>query len=148
MRKILVPPLLLVLCLIGMIVVSRYGPSTIWFEQPFDKAGWAIVTLGVLLPIWAARIFKRRETNILPYRDPEKIVTEGPFKFTRNPMYLGMLLVLIGTAVKLGTLESFGFVLLFFGVANWWYIPFEEARMHAVFGEQFDTYKSVVRRWL
>lgn len=148
MRKILVPPLLLVLCLISMIVVSRYGLSTIWIAPPLDSVGWAIIAFGILVPVWAARIFKRRETNILPYRDPEKIVTEGPFKFSRNPMYLGMLLVLIGSAIKLGSMESFGFVLVFFSVANWWYIPFEEARMHAVFGEQFDTYKSKVRRWL
>ncbi len=148
MRKILVPPLLLLLSLIGMVAVSRLSSSNIWIQQPFDKAGFAVIAIGVLLPVWAARIFKQRQTNILPYRDPEKIVTEGPFKFSRNPMYLGMLLVLTGAAIKLGNLESFGFVAIFFCVSNWWYIPFEEERMSAVFGEQFDTYKNNVRRWL
>lgn len=148
MRKILVPPLLLLLSLIGMIAVSRLSSSTIWLQQPFDDSGLVVTAIGILLPVWAARIFKQRETNILPYRDPEKIVTEGPFKFSRNPMYLGMLLVLTGVAIKLGNVESFGFVALFFCVANWWYIPFEEERMSAVFGEQFETYKSNVRRWI
>lgn len=148
MRKILVPPLLLVLSLIGMVAVSRFGPATQWIAPPFDTAGLVIVAVGILLPVWAARIFRKRETNILPYRDPDKIVTEGPFKFSRNPMYLGMLLVLLGAAIKIGSVESLGFVLLFFCVANWWYIPFEEERMRAAFGDQFDAYKSNVRRWL
>ena len=148
MRKILVPPLLLILSIIGMIGLNRFGPQTYWLDAPLDNIGYVIIALGVLIPVWAARIFRKRETNIIPYRDPDKIVTEGPFKVSRNPMYLGMLLVLVGVAIKLGTLESFVFVLLFFAVANWWYIPFEEERMSEIFGDQFDTYKKNVRRWL
>lgn len=148
MRKILLPPLLMVLCLIGMIALNHYGVATLWIGKPFDNLGYAVALFGLSLPVWAARIFRQRETNIIPYRDPDKIVTEGPFRFSRNPMYLGMLLVLAGVAIKLGSLESLGFVALFFCVANWWYIPFEEERMRAMFGEQFDTYKSNVRRWL
>lgn len=148
MRKILVPPLLLILSIFGMIGLDRFGPKTYWLDVPLDNLGYVIMALGVLIPVWAARIFRKRETNIIPYRDPDKIVTEGPFKVSRNPMYLGMLLVLVGVAIKLGTLESFAFVLLFFAVANWWYIPFEEERMSEIFGDQFDTYKKNVRRWL
>lgn len=148
MRKILVPPLLLILSIFGMIGLDRFGLKTYWLYVPLDNLGYVIIALGVLIPVWAARIFRKRETNIIPYRDPDKIVTEGPFKVSRNPMYLGMLLVLVGVALKLGTLESFAFVLLFFAVANWWYIPFEEERMSEIFGDQFDTYKKNVRRWL
>lgn len=148
MRKVLVPPLLLVLCLLGMFATARLLSATYWLAPPYDSIGYTLIGLGILLPVWSARIFRKRETNILPFRDPDKLVSEGPFKVSRNPMYLGMLLVLAGAAIKLGTLESLGFVALFFSVANWWYIPFEEERMQKAFGDQFEDYKSQVRRWI
>lgn len=81
-------------------------------------------------------------------KDPERIVTAGPFGFSRNPMYLGMLLVLLGVAALYGTAPGFIFPLVYFGVANGYYIPYEESRMTEIFGDQFLTYKAEVRRWL
>ena len=148
MRRILLPPVLLLLCLFGMIATDRVGDPSIFLEGPVTSTGYLIGLVGIALPIWGAQIFKQRETNIIPYRDPDKIVTEGPFRFSRNPMYLGMLLVLLGATVKLGILEGFLFAALFFSVANWWYIPFEEEKMKTVFGTAFDDYCARVRRWL
>ncbi|MCH8347031.1 MAG: isoprenylcysteine carboxylmethyltransferase family protein [Proteobacteria bacterium] len=93
-------------------------------------------------------MFRRHETNIIPYKDPENIVTSGPFRFSRHPMYLGMLLVLVGTTMLYGTVLSLVFPLAFFIIANWWYIPFEESKMADVFGDAFTVYKARVRRWL
>lgn len=148
MRKILVPPLMLVLCIVGMILLHKYGTPTILVADSVRSIGYLLLALGIILPAWSAYIFRQRETNIIPYKSPDKMVVEGPFRFSRNPMYLGMLLVTIGVAVRLGSLESLMFVVLFFAVANWWYIPFEEMKMKAVFGEAFDDYKAKVRRWL
>ena len=63
-------------------------------------------------------------------------------------MYLGMLLVLVGTTMLYGTVLSLVFPLAFFIIANWWYIPFEESKMADVFGDAFTVYKARVRRWL
>lgn len=148
MRKIILPPILLLACLIGMIALKKIGYATPVIASTFKSAGFLIIAVGIALPVWSAQIFKRIETNIIPYKSPDKIVTEGPFKFSRNPMYLGMLLVLVGTAVRLGTAESLVFVVLFYSVANWWYIPFEEVKMKNVFGDQFTDYAERVRRWI
>lgn len=148
MRKILVPPLMLVLCITGMILHYYYGSPTITIEGEFKNIGYLFMVAGAAIPAWSAAIFRRVKTNIIPYKSPDKMVTEGPFRFSRNPMYLGMMFVLIGVSVRLGSLESLIFVALFFAVANWWYIPFEETKMRAVFGEDFDRYQSAVRRWL
>lgn len=148
MRKILVPPLLMILCIIGMILIHEYGSPTLVIPSSIKAFGYLVILVGVALPVWSAYIFRRRETNILPYKSPDKMVTEGPFLFSRNPMYLGMLLVILGIAIRLGSLESLPFVVLFFVVANWWYIPFEETKMKAAFGDAFDDYKGKVRRWL
>ena len=148
MRKIILPPLMLITCLIGMIALYQFFETTPLITSMAKNIGYLFIALGIGLPVWGAQIFKRVETNILPYKSPDKLVTEGPFKFSRNPMYLGMLLVLIGAAVRLGVLESLYFVGLFFAVANWWYIPFEEGKMSKMFGDQFTDYKKQVRRWL
>jgi len=148
MRRIILPPILLITCLIGMIALQQYGETTALITGVAKNLGYLFIALGIGLPVWGAQIFKRVETNILPYKSPDKLVTEGPFKFSRNPMYLGMLLVLIGVGVRLGILESLYFIGVFFAVANWWYIPFEEGKMDKMFGEQFTDYKKQVRRWL
>ncbi len=148
MRKILVPPLMMLLCILGMIAYDRFGSPTTAVSGTAVNIGYFLIIVGIALPAWSALIFRRVETNIIPYKSPEKMVTEGPFRFSRNPMYLGMLLVISGVAVRLGNYESLAFVALFFAVANWWYIPFEETKMHAVFGDGFDSYKQSVRRWI
>lgn len=148
MRKIILPPIMLLACLIGMIALYKFGSTTAIITGEAKNIGFAFIALGIGLPVWGAQIFKRVETNIIPYKSPDKLVTEGPFQFSRNPMYLGMLLVLLGVAIRLGVLESLVFVGLFFTVANWWYIPFEEGKMMAMFGDQFTEYKQKVRRWI
>lgn len=148
MRKILLPPILLVLCIIGMIWVQRSGYATFWHTGTLDPLGYLLVAIGIALPIWGSHVFKKHETNILPYKDPDHMVTDGPFTFTRNPMYLGMLLALFGVDVLTGTFEGLAFVALYFAVANWWYIPYEEERMQAVFGDKFEDYRNKVRRWV
>ena len=75
-------------------------------------------------------------------------MTSGPFRFTRNPMYLGMLIWLTGLAVLLGSLMAFLFPILLFLLANSLIIPLEERLMEETFGESFLDYKRRVRRWL
>ncbi|PCI49688.1 MAG: hypothetical protein COB49_04645 [Alphaproteobacteria bacterium] len=149
MRKILLPPVMLVLCLIGIVTVNYFDVAVIiLLSGPVKFFGYVLIMLGVFLPAWGARTFRQHETNILPYKDPDHIVTTGPFKISRNPMYLGMILVLIGVALLYGTALGFIFPLAYFCVANGYYIPYEEDRMTVVFGDEFTAYKVRVRRWL
>jgi len=149
LRKILLPPVMLVLCLIGIVTVNYFDIAVIiLFSGPVKFVGYGLIALGIVLPVWGARLFRRHETNILPYKDPDHIVTAGPFRFSRNPMYLGMLMVLLGAAGLYGTALGFIFPLAYFCVANGYYIPYEEGRMAAAFGDEFTAYKAKVRRWL
>lgn len=63
-------------------------------------------------------------------------------------MYLGFLTMLAGTTAAVGTISAWVGPALFFAASAWWYIPFEERRMAAVFGRDYDVYRSTVRRWV
>lgn len=149
MRKIILPPVILALCLIGIVAVNFYNMAAyILFSGSITSAGYPVILLGVILPVWGARLFRQHKTNILPYKDPEHIVKTGPFSFSRNPMYLGMLLVLLGVSIIYGTALSFIFPLAYFCVANGYFIPYEESRMTEIIGDEFLAYKAQVRRWI
>lgn len=148
MRKILLPPILLLLCIAAMFGMREWLTVTPIGIAELDTVGYVLIFLGIFLPLWGARVFAKHKTNIKPYKDPDTMVMEGPFRFSRNPMYLGMLLVLIGGALKFGFVEALAMPLLFFAVANWWYIPFEEGRMQHMFGDAFEDYRAKVRRWI
>src|SRR5690606_6144986 len=108
-----------------------------------------ILCAGFLLSQWASKIFAEEKTEILPASKTNRVlITRGPFRFSRNPMYLGIQLMLIGFAVMLGPLLVFVSTALFFALMHFTFVPFEEEKMHRQFGDSFDVYTRQVRRWL
>jgi protein-S-isoprenylcysteine O-methyltransferase Ste14 len=92
--------------------------------------------------------FKSRGTPVRPGAEPTQLVLSGPYRITRNPMYLGLLLISIGCFFAM---ESLWFVvppILFFWVINFRLIPFEEQLMKEHFGAEYEAYRQRVRRWL
>lgn len=144
MRRILPPTLFLLLS--GAMAGLGFGipgPRT----QPMIPAGLLLLVGGLGLASMGSRLFARRKTNIMTFDDPDRLVDEGPFALSRNPMYLGLLLGLVGLALLLGSPWAAVGPVLFFLACERVYIPFEEARMAATFGPAYDRYRSRVRRW-
>ena len=108
-----------------------------------------LVAAGLALAFWAERNFAAAGTEIMPASPANKtLVTEGPFRFTRNPMYLGLMTATLGVAVFFGTLAFFAVPALLFLLVNFVFVPFEEAKMARQFGTQYTEYCARVRRWL
>jgi protein-S-isoprenylcysteine O-methyltransferase Ste14 len=143
----LLPPKLVALLLIAMVLISLIAPwpELIW---PLRVAGVLPFAIGLAINLQHAKIFDRIGTNIKTFGDPDTLVLSGAFSWTRNPMYLGFLLMLIGVGLALGSLAALGGPLLFFVAADRWYIPFEEKRLAATFGTDYDEYRDSVRRWI
>lgn len=111
--------------------------------------GVPLVVLGIVLAFSAATLFRRKGTEINPTSESNKLlVTSGPFRFTRNPMYAGLTLFTLGIALCVGSLPMFAVPVLVFATANWAHIPFEEAKMRRQFGATYDEYTRQVRRWI
>ena len=116
---------------------------------PLAPLGALFVGLGFMPPLWAITLFRRAGTEVNPTSPANaKLVTAGPYAFTRNPMYVGMVVITLGIAVWVGAWPMFAAPLALFATANWVHIPFEEAKMRRQFGTDFDAYVGRVRRWV
>jgi protein-S-isoprenylcysteine O-methyltransferase Ste14 len=135
--------------LIALPVLFHYLiPVMTVIPQPYSYLGVVVILLGLALLIWAATLFRKAGTSFQLKGGGSVLVTSGLFRFSRNPMYLGMLISLIGLAILLGSLIVFLFPILFFLLANYLVIPVEEEDLQRIFGEKFIEYKRRVRRWL
>jgi protein-S-isoprenylcysteine O-methyltransferase Ste14 len=135
--------------LIALPILFHYLiPVKIVIARPWSYLGALVMLLGLALAAWASMRFRKEGTGFQLQGGGSVLVTSGPFRFSRNPMYLGMLIWLIGLAVLLGSLVAFLFPILFFLLASLFVIPLEEKRLEQTLGEQFVDYKRHVRRWL
>lgn len=135
--------------LIALPILFHYLiPVMIVIVKPYSYLGAVLMLLGLALMTWAAILFRKVGTSFQLHGGGSVLVTSGPFRFSRNPMYLGMLIWLIGLAILLGSLIVFLFPILFFLLANFLVISLEEKGMEQMLGERFIEYKQRVRRWL
>ena len=108
-----------------------------------------LAVAGIALAVWGERMFAAAGTEIMPASPSNKrLVTGGPFRFTRNPMYLGLTLTTLGIAFYMGTLPFFAVPVLVFLLCNFVFIPFEEAKMQRQHGNPYTDYIRRVRRWI
>lgn len=116
---------------------------------PLPPLGLALVALAFIAPVWAFVLFRREDTEIQPTSPANrKLVTSGPYQFTRNPMYLGLVVLALGIAIWVGAWPMFIAPVAVFATANWIHIPFEEAKMRRQFQAEYDDYVARVRRWV
>jgi len=104
--------------------------------------------VGLAVTVRHAGVFARIGTNIKTFDDPDVLVTTGAFRFTRNPMYVGFLTALVGVGALVGSITALAGPAVFWLITDRWYIPFEEQRMFAVFGQDYAEYRNAVPRWL
>jgi protein-S-isoprenylcysteine O-methyltransferase Ste14 len=134
---------------IPLSVASHYVvPIEILFQSSLRFLGIVLIVAGVALNQVASATLRSSQTPVDFRLTPAKLVVSGPFRFTRNPIYLGGLIVLIGVALSLGSLISFFFPVLLFLFLQFLYIPVEEKEMERIFGNQFSDYRRKVRRWV
>lgn len=142
------PPHIALLLLILSWAAKRFLPKFNAVNQPYNNIGIFVFFLGLLLLFWSFYMFKKNKTPIVPGQKPTFVVAEGPYKFTRNPMYLGVTIALLGAAIYFGNILSFLSPLIFFLVMNFYFMPFEEKLMENLFGNKYLNYKKSVRRWI
>jgi protein-S-isoprenylcysteine O-methyltransferase Ste14 len=108
-----------------------------------------LVAVAFIPAVWAIVLFRREGTEVNPTSPANrKLVTNGPYQFTRNPMYLGLVIFALGIALWIGAWPMFVAPVATFATAEWVHIPFEEAKMRRQFGATYEDYVERVRRWV
>jgi protein-S-isoprenylcysteine O-methyltransferase Ste14 len=110
-------------------------------------AGVVLFVAGAVLAGWGLVLFHRLETTTTPGEAPNNLVTTGPYRFTRNPMYLGLVLAYLGEQGMLVLAWPLLFLVLTIGYVNGFVLPIEESSLRA-FGPAYEAYRARVRRWI
>jgi protein-S-isoprenylcysteine O-methyltransferase Ste14 len=147
-RVKVLPPLLFLVVLAGALVVDRLLPLPLPGGAARVVAGVALVVAGLALMAWAGRTMWGSHTTVSPWARVSVLVTSGPFRFTRNPIYLGDLLVYLGVALWVGTWWPVLLLPLLFPAVQWLVIGPEERYLTAQFGDGYTAYRQRVRRWI
>jgi protein-S-isoprenylcysteine O-methyltransferase Ste14 len=147
--RLLPPPLWALLSLAALYYLNDLPALQDMPELRHKPSGMILIVLGLVPPMVSIGQFFAVGTQVHPTsKTNNKLVTSGFFAFTRNPMYLGLIVFSFGAAVWFGRPLMYLAPLFVFVIANWAFIPFEEAKMRRQFGDAFDAYTEGVRRWL
>jgi protein-S-isoprenylcysteine O-methyltransferase Ste14 len=132
------------------VLVELFRPSFV--PSPLASragvAGGTLFVMGAILAGWGLYLFHREQTTTVPGRVSARLVIWGPYRMTRNPMYVGLTLAYLGEAALQRQLWPLLFLPLVLLYVNGAVIPLEEARLHETFGSEYEAYRARVRRWL
>jgi protein-S-isoprenylcysteine O-methyltransferase Ste14 len=146
-RKI-IPPVYLLGTLVLMWLCHRYVPVYQYIVEPAVYSGIILVFCGITVAAVSAGMFKVADTGLEPFSEATVLVTGGFFRVTRNPMYMGMFLMLAGVAILMGSVGAVLPVPVFVLIIRNNFVLAEERFMESVFGQPYLDYKSKVRRWI
>ena len=146
-----IPPPILMLFAAGLMwALDHWMPLGQWMSAQWNRLGGLVAAVGIAIAVAAFARFRQIGTTVNPV-DPSKasrLVTDGVFRVSRNPMYLGLLLLLIGWAVWLGSISPLVVPPLFvFAITVVQIIP-EERALNRNFGEEYVSYRRSVARWI
>ena len=122
-------------------VHAPFGDGLLW-------PGRGLIIAGIALALWAAVAFKRARTTIVPHETPSALVDTGPFRFSRNPIYVADVVILVGWCLSLGAPGALLLVAPFAWVLQRRFILPEEHRLAVHLGQPYTEYRARVRRWL
>ena len=147
-KRVIYPPIWLAFGLITVFAANEFFPGPRFTSLAGQVAGGVLILIGLVLLVNAGGLFKRAGTDLIPFRNVSALVTEGVYRFTRNPMYLGMVAVLLGCAVTVGASMALVVPLVFAVIVEARFIRPEEAMLRELFPEEYAAYCERVRRWI
>lgn len=148
--QLLPPPVLYAACFGVGLLADRLLPwSPAWMHgAPVRWLGWLIVLAATVLGLSSAGLFLLRRTTVIPHRRPSRLVTDGPYALSRNPMYVALTAAYGGVCLLIGRAWPLLLLVVAVTVMHRVIIPSEERRLADTFGAAYDTYCRRVRRWL
>ena len=141
------PPLIYLGFLLAGFLIDFFLPFPVLPDGLQFVAGGVLIAAGFIPVTLAFRLFRKAGTNVPTRKPATAVVTTGPYRFTRNPIYLGMTTIYAGIAVTGDSIWVLGFLLPVLLIMNRGVIAREEKYLDEKFGETYRQYKRTVRRW-
>jgi len=148
LNKKILPPTYLLISILVMVDLGLVFPIPRVIPPFWNLLGLLPLVFGVLLNLVADRAFQQAHTTVKPFSQSSSLVTEGVYQISRNPMYLGFALVLIGIAILLRSLVPYLVIALFVLLIDRVFIRVEEKMLADQFGGQWEAYRKQTRRWI
>jgi protein-S-isoprenylcysteine O-methyltransferase Ste14 len=145
--KRILPPVYFLTAILSMAALHFLLPIARILPAGYSSGG-VLILIGMSLILWAVRLFFKAGTAIKPFAASTKMIVAGPYRWSRNPIYLGMVFILVGIGLALGTLAPFVIVPIFVWLIQKNIIAHEEAMLDKSFGAAYAEYKKRIRRWL
>jgi len=142
------PSVIFATFLIIGLVTDRALIHTLEFYGHPHPIGWSFILLGILLFGWSCIHFIKAKTFIDIRKSTTKLITQGPYKFSRNPMYLSNTLLYLGVAIVFGQTVTLGCIIPCLIVLHYYTIVKEEQYLESKFGKIYLSYRQRVRRWV
>jgi protein-S-isoprenylcysteine O-methyltransferase Ste14 len=142
------PPTYLWAAIILINVIHFALPTRRFIVFPWNLFGILTIVAGAAVNLLADSAFKKFKTTVKPYQESSALITNGVFRISRNPMYLGFVLILSGNAILLGSLPSWLIIAGFIPIMHIVFIRVEEAMLEETFGDSWREYRKSVRRWI
>ena len=147
-KRRLLPPTRLGIALLAAVLLNLWAPLTYFHSLAVIAFGGALLLFGFVMTASAAGAFHKAGTPVLPFERSTTLVVDGWFRYTRNPMYLGMALMLFGAGIALGSLGALLPSSAFVASIQSHFIEDEEQLLTETFGDEYRAYRSRVRRWI
>ncbi len=142
------PPVYLYTALLIMLLLHLLIPMLRFIHYPYTLIGILPIAIGIVLNLAADSILKKYNATVKPMLFTEVLIITGVFGRTRNPMYLGFILILLGISIFLGSILPFIITICFAVMMYVVFIRFEEKKLENTFGSKWLEYKNTVRRWM
>lgn len=146
--KKIMPTTWLLITIVVMLTFHFLFPVTLMIPRLWNLLGLIPMSLGVAINLSADKAFHQARTTVKPFQESSSLVTNGVFRISRNPMYLGFVLTLIGIAVLVRSLSPYLVVFAFAILIDRIYIRAEEYMLAEKFGATWEAYNAKTRRWL
>ena len=142
------PPGIAIIAVAAMVILHVALPLAIVVPSPVSYVGVAAIAAGVAMIAWSRRAFQSAGTPITPFTESTVLIQHGLYRWTRNPMYLGAVLLVSGVAFLLGSMTPLIVAGAFFVILQEGFIRYEERLLEQRFGEEYRRYRRSTRRWL
>ena len=146
--KILMPTNYFIILLLLLIGFHYILPIFNFTYSPYKYLGTILIIFGCVVNLWTDMLIKKNNTTVKPHLMPSTLITSSPFSFSRHPMYLGMMSILLGAAILAASLIAFLFPIIYVILMEKLFIPVEETNLEKAFGDEYINYKKNVRKWI